>query len=73
VGLKVGIDWAVTVGGGGGGFDGTTQIGERESSETTTVGFTIADETVLDQFAVNVYTDPVYGTPMFILTGGWSM
>jgi hypothetical protein len=61
-----------TVGVGGGGSSNTMMGGERESSETTSVGFTIGDDDVNDQIGVNIYADPVYGTPIFVTTGGWT-
>jgi hypothetical protein len=62
----------VTVGGGGGGSGMMMMGAERETTETTSVGFTISDDDPNDQIGVNIYADPVYGTPMFVTTGGWT-
>lgn len=47
--------------------------GEVSRSESTTVGFILSDEDILDSIGVQVYTDPVYGTPVFVTTGGWTV
>eukprot|EP00019_Armaparvus_languidus_P010035 CAMPEP_0168584868 /NCGR_PEP_ID=MMETSP0420-20121227/3375_1 /TAXON_ID=498008 /ORGANISM="Pessonella sp." /LENGTH=723 /DNA_ID=CAMNT_0008619711 /DNA_START=274 /DNA_END=2441 /DNA_ORIENTATION=+ len=47
--------------------------GQRVSSDTTTVGFTLADDDALDTVTMNVFADPVYGTPIFVLVSGYTM
>ena len=61
-------------GGGGSGEEVSTSRGsEREAEVTTTVEFTLSDETTGDQFDVRIRTDPVYGTPIFETLAGRSM
>ena len=44
----------------------------RVKSKSTTVGFTIGDDNAGDQIGVSIFADPVYGTPIFVTTGGWT-
>ena len=64
VGLGGGITMGVT----------TSQSGSTTNTETTsrTVGFSLSDDDIGDNFTVNVKKDKVYGTPVFDLVSGQS-
>ena len=72
-GSAVGGALSVGVGGGITRSNSQTSTGAVESSETTTVGFTVSDESIHDEFAVSIFIDPVYGTPIFVTTGIFSL
>jgi hypothetical protein len=53
----------------------TTESTESETfttEKTRTVGYTLADDDIGDNFTINIKKDPVYGTPVFDLVSGQS-
>ncbi len=74
---SVGVEVGVEVGGSGasGGFQvrTRTEMGSTTSStnaSTNTLGYSLADNDVGDQFNVGIYSDGVFGTPVFKLEEG---
>lgn len=47
-------------------------LSAHRSLLTNSVGFTIGDSDSLDQLGVSIFADPVYGTPIFVTTGGYT-
>ena len=62
--LGLGTDVEFSVGSGGTFIESSSETTTRQTTSTTKVGFTIADSTPGDQLAVEIFADPVYGTPM---------
>ena len=64
IGLGAGITMGLT----------TTQSGSTTNTQTQsrTVGFTLADDDIGDNFTINVKKDKAYGTPVFDLVSGQS-
>ncbi|MES2516678.1 MAG: LamG domain-containing protein [Bacteroidota bacterium] len=52
-------------------FGASTETG-REDTKERTVGYTLADDDIGDNFTVDIKKDPIYGTPVFKLLSGES-
>jgi hypothetical protein len=52
-------------------FGASTETGHEETKERT-VGYSLADDDIGDNFTVDIKKDPVYGTPVFKLLSGES-
>ena len=52
---------------------GTTRTNGTTNTETNSVSFTLADDDPNDNFTIDIFDDPVFGTPVFKLRSGESM
>lgn len=64
VGVSLGFNETFSVS-----YGGSTTYG---STKTKTIGYTLADDDLGDNFTVNIYEDRVFGTPVFKLISGES-